>query len=113
MAINRAQRAADRLRARQAYAEHRERQAQINAEAEASGAGGVKINDNRTTERRVLAGKSLGGPAENKSTRTFDATDAAQELADAEGVDLSRVKGSGADGRITKADVEAAVEKQG
>jgi pyruvate/2-oxoglutarate dehydrogenase complex dihydrolipoamide acyltransferase (E2) component len=39
-----------------------------------------------------------------------DATEAAAELADELGVDLATVEGTGKDGRITKADVEAAAE---
>lgn len=38
-----------------------------------------------------------------------DATDGARELAEAEGVDLSTVEGTGAGGKITKADVEREV----
>lgn len=38
-------------------------------------------------------------------------TSAAEALADEEGVDLSEIEGSGSDGRITKADVEASVEE--
>jgi pyruvate/2-oxoglutarate dehydrogenase complex dihydrolipoamide acyltransferase (E2) component len=37
---------------------------------------------------------------------SVDATDSAKELAETEGVDLSKVKGTGADGRITKGDVD-------
>lgn len=37
----------------------------------------------------------------------WNATQGAIDLADAEGVDLAQVEGTGADGRITKADVEA------
>jgi pyruvate/2-oxoglutarate dehydrogenase complex dihydrolipoamide acyltransferase (E2) component len=36
-----------------------------------------------------------------------DATDGARELAEAEGVDLNEVNGTGADGRVTKDDVES------
>lgn len=43
---------------------------------------------------------------------TPDATEAAQKHAEATGVDLSQVAGSGAEGRITKADVEAAVAQE-
>ncbi len=39
-----------------------------------------------------------------------DASPAARELAEAEGVDLSEVEGSGEDGRILKSDVEAHLE---
>lgn len=35
-----------------------------------------------------------------------DATDAARDLANSEGVDLNQVEGTGADGRVTKDDVE-------
>lgn len=38
--------------------------------------------------------------------KEIDATDGAVELADAEGVDLSKVKGTGEGGRVTKGDVE-------
>ena len=41
-----------------------------------------------------------------------DATASAVELAEAEGVDLSEVEGSGEDGRILKSDVEATVEAE-
>lgn len=37
----------------------------------------------------------------------IDATDGAKELAEEENVDLSQVEGTGADGRITKGDVES------
>ena len=43
----------------------------------------------------------------SESSPSYDATDSAVELAAELGVDLSTVTGSGADGRITKADVEA------
>jgi pyruvate/2-oxoglutarate dehydrogenase complex dihydrolipoamide acyltransferase (E2) component len=39
-----------------------------------------------------------------------NATDAAIELADELGIDISTVAGTGHDGRVTKADVEAAAE---
>lgn len=39
-----------------------------------------------------------------------NATDSAKELAGKHNVDLNIVKGSGADGRIVKADVQAAME---
>ncbi len=41
----------------------------------------------------------------------IDATEAAVELAEELGVDLSEVEGSGAEGRITKPDVEAFLEE--
>ena len=42
---------------------------------------------------------------------TVDATASAKELAAQEGVDLASVDGTGKDGRITKGDVEDAVEE--
>jgi pyruvate/2-oxoglutarate dehydrogenase complex dihydrolipoamide acyltransferase (E2) component len=41
----------------------------------------------------------------------IDATDEAKSLAEEHGIDLSSVEGSGKDGRITKRDVEDAVEE--
>lgn len=55
-----------------------------------------------------VSNKALKGPAQNKAG-AVNATDSAIELAEAEGIDLSSVQGSGADGRITKADVQAAI----
>lgn len=49
-------------------------------------------------------------PVDGEETAPADeevnATDGAKELAEAEGVDLSQVEGSGAEGRIVKGDVE-------
>jgi len=44
---------------------------------------------------------------------TTSATAAAMEFAEATGLDLSEVSGSGRDGRITKGDVEAFVVQRG
>ena len=74
----------------------------------------------RLEARRARAGaesKSLGGAPENKmvlpdtENKEFDATPAAEELAEELGVDLGSVKGTGADGRITKSDVQAAADR--
>lgn len=40
-----------------------------------------------------------------------DATDSARELAEAHGINLLSVQGSGAEGRVIKADVEALLEE--
>lgn len=42
----------------------------------------------------------------------IDATDGAKELAEEEDVDLSQVQGSGAEGRVTKGDVEDFIAKR-
>jgi pyruvate/2-oxoglutarate dehydrogenase complex dihydrolipoamide acyltransferase (E2) component len=55
--------------------------------------------------------KALTGPPANKQD-DVDATDAAAQLAKEAGIDLSTVKGSGEGGRITKPDVEAAIDAQ-
>lgn len=92
------------------------RQQEINAAAEAETTGAVRLLDQRATEGRLdgkaytptAENKALRGPAENKGAE-IDATDAAVELAEAEGVDLRRVKGTGSGGRILKSDVEKAL----
>lgn len=50
-----------------------------------------------------------GETAPKPRAAEVDATDAARELAEDEGIDLATVEGSGKDGRITKGDVEAAI----
>jgi pyruvate/2-oxoglutarate dehydrogenase complex dihydrolipoamide acyltransferase (E2) component len=45
----------------------------------------------------------------NAKLAEVDVTSGAEELAEAEGVDLSALEGSGKDGRITKADVKSAI----
>lgn len=49
---------------------------------------------------------------ETEEGEEVDATDGARELADAEGVDLSQVEGTGTDGRVTKGDVETYLSAQ-
>ncbi len=51
-----------------------------------------------------LARKARGESVE------VDATSGATELAEEEGIDLASIEGSGKDGRVTKADVEDAIE---
>lgn len=50
--------------------------------------------------------------AEEFNQGLIDATRGAKELAEQFGIDLSTIAGSGLDGRITKADVEAVMEVQ-
>jgi len=51
------------------------------------------------------------GPPAAEAVEEPQATPVARRLAEAEGVDLRRMEGTGPDGRITKSDVEAALEK--
>ena len=59
-----------------------------------------------------LAGENLHelGLALYGAAVEMEATDAAKEVAKKKKVDLKEVEGSGKDGRVTKADVEAATE---
>lgn len=50
------------------------------------------------------------GVTEKNDTPAYHATDAAQKLADEYDLDISTVTGTGANGSITKPDVEAAIE---
>lgn len=68
---------------------------------------------------RNLTGADAGGSAEtgegiketgSTSTDDIEATDAAKELAEAEDIDLSKVKATGKDGSITVGDVRKVVE---
>lgn len=58
------------------------------------------------------AGRSEGQDESQTTPDGVDATEAAQKAADEHGVDLSEVDGSGKDGRVLKADVEAAASEQ-
>lgn len=69
-------------------------------------------------EAKALEKKARKGPPENKAQAPApqssdpDATEAAVKLASELGVDLSAVKGTGADGRIIVPDVQAAAGQQ-
>lgn len=67
-------------------------------------------------EKRNEEVKAAAGAPENKmltpNTETKDATDAAIDLAGENGIDLNTVRGTGAEGRITKSDVQAAIDAQ-
>lgn len=56
--------------------------------------------DRTDLERHLVGNQTVEGNAE------VDATEAARDLANEHGVDLNEVEGTGADGRITKDDVE-------
>ena len=58
----------------------------------------------------VMGGADGPLPPEEPEANTPEATDAAVELAAEKGVDLSEVEGTGVDGKVTKPDVEAALE---
>lgn len=65
----------------------------------------------QTPPPQMIAGdiKPLGVEGAPAPTVAPEATEAAQELAAEKGIDLSTIKGTGQDGRITKTDVEKAV----
>ena len=73
--------------------------------------GDVARGIDRTGDNVLIdpAGEAPATEEELEAEET-DATDAAKELADEKGVDLGEVVGTGAEGRVTKADVEAALE---
>jgi len=83
-----------------------------NAVTEISGPKGLVLcNEHKHTSPERL--KALM-PVENKmvqpvENKAVNATDAAIALASQHGIDLAGVQGSGADGRIVKADVVAVV----
>ena len=64
--------------------------------------GAVATDEARTAEEIEASA------AANNEASEVNATDGAVEAANELGVDLATVTGTGADGRITKADVEAA-----
>lgn len=63
--------------------------------------------------RQVAKGWSLGEADKDLPLPPvpIDATDGAKELAEDNGIDLALVKGTGQDGRIIKADVQAYIER--
>lgn len=63
-----------------------------------------------TVETDPVTGEPLAGTGDGDDV---NATDGAKELAEAEGVDLNDVVGTGDNGRITKADVEQYLADQG
>jgi pyruvate/2-oxoglutarate dehydrogenase complex dihydrolipoamide acyltransferase (E2) component len=70
-----------------------------------------KAGQSRRVERIDARLAGLAQPERSAETKVveIDATPAAAELAEAEGIDLTGIKGTGADGRITKWDVEATI----
>jgi pyruvate/2-oxoglutarate dehydrogenase complex dihydrolipoamide acyltransferase (E2) component len=61
----------------------------------------------------VMAARAAAGQAADKDQAEAEATQNAIDHAKATGVDLSKVQGTGAGGKITKADVEKAATEQG
>jgi pyruvate/2-oxoglutarate dehydrogenase complex dihydrolipoamide acyltransferase (E2) component len=60
-----------------------------------------------------MAARAAAGQAADKDQAEAEATQNAIDHAKATGVDLSKVQGTGAGGKITKADVEKAATEQG
>ena len=59
------------------------------------------------------AEKKPEAKAEETASAAIDVTPAAAELAEAEGIDLTALEGTGKEGRILKSDVEAAIKARG
>lgn len=66
----------------------------------------VRNDDGTYSRRRGVFAASNGDESE------VNITSAAAELAEELGVDVNTIEGSGAEGRITKGDVEAAAESK-
>lgn len=64
--------------------------------------------DEVQTAEEIAATEEANEEAEAEALAGIDATDGAVEAANELGIDLANVTGTGTDGRITKADVEAA-----
>ncbi|HSM09789.1 MAG TPA: 50S ribosomal protein L21 [Gemmatimonadota bacterium] len=62
------------------------------------------------TETAKPEPKAEAKPEATTATEDIDVTPAAAELAEAEGIDLSALEGTGKEGRILKGDVEAAIK---
>jgi pyruvate/2-oxoglutarate dehydrogenase complex dihydrolipoamide acyltransferase (E2) component len=64
-------------------------------------------------EQTAAAEAEAAAPAETEPPEDVEVTDAAWAKAEELGVDINTVTGTGADGRITVADVEAAAKEAG
>ncbi len=79
-----------------------------------------KAKSEEPKAERAKAEKAKAGqaePTEKVEPTTVDAaaieiTDAARELAEEHGIDLSTIEGSGKEGRILKSDIESAIKEQ-
>jgi len=76
--------------------------------------GLTSVEEKALEEQRASIAEDAPGSKTGEEANTppaadssADATDGAKELAAERGIDLSEVEGTGADGRITKSDVEA------
>lgn len=60
----------------------------------------------------VEGGQATEPSEPSEPEKDYEASSEAEELAEAEGIDLGAIEGSGADGRVLKADVEKAVAER-
>jgi len=73
-----------------------------------AGIGGLR-EDLEKRQAPIDAAQAEADAAAATAATDVDATQAALDHAAAEGIDISTIKGTGKDGKITKGDVEAAV----
>jgi pyruvate/2-oxoglutarate dehydrogenase complex dihydrolipoamide acyltransferase (E2) component len=70
--------------------------------------GWYEVKEPVLVENPAPEGAGVFVPPAPPENTEVDATEAARELAPERGIDLSKIQGTGAEGRVTKADVEAA-----
>lgn len=76
------------------------------------GRGAKKARKAAKAEPAPAEAEAAPAEAEAGPEGAAEITDAARELAEAHGIDLSTIEGSGKDGRILKSDVERAIKEQ-
>lgn len=73
----------------------------------------VTVKPHEQARLRILGRSAKWTEVKTKvetEAQTINATDSALELANEHGVDLTQVVGTGADGRVLKSDVQAAID---
>ncbi|MEM0154366.1 MAG: dihydrolipoamide acetyltransferase family protein [Methanothrix sp.] len=78
------------------------------AELSSAGASGIKsMADNATVQKAKPAEPAQNKPVEAQAQRRVLAPPSVRHMAESMGIDISKIKGSGPEGRITEADVKA------